>query len=95
MSRSAYYYKPKEKPPERWLIEGIVEGNPRYGYASAESFMSTCKLEEVYVNEYRDFDDALRSTARFIEVVYNRKRLHSALGSLPPVEHERLWLQVQ
>ena len=57
--------------------------------------MATYKLEEVYVNEYQDFENALDSTARFIEVVYNRKRLHSALGYLQPVEYEQLWPQIQ
>ena len=70
------------------------KGNP-YDNASAESFMATYKLEEVYVNEYQDFEDALDSTAHFIEVVYNRKRLHSALGYLPPVEYEQLRPQTQ
>ncbi len=76
------------------LISMSRKGNP-YDNASAESFMATYKLEEVYVNEYQDFEDALSSTAHFIEVVYNRKRLHSALGYLPPVEYEQLWLQIQ
>lgn len=70
------------------------KGNP-YDNANAESFMATYKLEEVYINEYRSFDEAQRSTAHFIEVVYNQKRLHSALGYLPPVEYEQLWLQIQ
>ena len=63
-------------------------GNP-YDNAKAESFMKTLKYEEVYRSEYRDFLDARRQIGQFIESVYNRKRLHSALGYLPPAEFER------
>jgi len=63
------------------------KGNP-YDNARTESFMKTLKYEEVYRQEYRDLPDALRSLRRFIEKVYNEKRLHSALGYLPPIEFE-------
>ena len=63
------------------------KGNP-YNNARTESFMKTLKYEEVYRQEYRDLPDALRSLRRFIEKVYNEKRLHSALGYLPPTEFE-------
>jgi hypothetical protein len=53
-----------------------------------ESFMKTLKQEEVYRNEYRDFQEARASIGEFLERVYNRKRLHSALGYLPPAEFE-------
>lgn len=70
-------------------------GNP-YDNAKAESFMKTLKYEEVYRSEYRDFGDARRQIGQFIESVYNRKRLHSALGYLPPAEFEQsLWLQAK
>ena len=63
-------------------------GNP-YDNAKAESFMKTLKYEEVYRTEYRDFRDAQQQIGRFIESVYNQKRLHSALGYLPPAEFEQ------
>jgi transposase InsO family protein len=63
-------------------------GNP-YDNAKAESFMKTLKHEEVYRTEYRDFRDAQHQIGRFIESVYNQKRLHSALGYLPPAEFEQ------
>jgi len=62
--------------------------NP-YDNAKAESFIKTLKYEEVYRTEYRDFEDARRRIGRFIESVYNRDRLHSALGYLTPVEFEQ------
>ncbi len=70
------------------LISMSRRGNP-YDNAQAESFMKTLKYEEVYRTEYLDFADARRRIGKFIESVYNRKRLHSALGYLPPAEFER------
>ena len=63
------------------------KGNP-YDNAACESFMKTLKYEEVYRNEYRDFAEARASIGEFLECVYNQKRLHSALGYLPPAEFE-------
>jgi putative transposase len=63
------------------------KGNP-YDNAACESFMKTLKYEEVYRNEYRDFAEARASIGEFLEQVYNQKRLHSALGYLPPAEFE-------
>jgi len=54
-----------------------------------ESWMKTLKSEEVYRQEYRDMTEARASIARFIDQIYNQKRLHSALGYRPPVEFEQ------
>jgi putative transposase len=62
-------------------------GNP-YDNAQAERFMRTLKQEEVYLNDYETFPEVRTSVRHFIESVYNRKRLHSAIGYLPPVEFE-------
>jgi transposase InsO family protein len=56
--------------------------------AACESFMKTLKYEEVHRNEYRNLGEARAAIQEFLEKVYNRKRLHSALGYLPPVEFE-------
>ena len=63
------------------------KGNP-YDNAACESFVKTLKYEEVYRNEYRDFPEARTSIRQFLEHVYNQKRLHSALGYLPPTDFE-------
>ena len=60
-----------------------------YDNAQAESFMKTLKYEEVYRTEYRSLEDARASIAEFLEKIYNRDRLHSALGYRPPQEFER------
>ena len=57
----------------------------------AERAIGTIKLEEVYLSEYRDFADALRQLGHFIDAVYNRKRIHSALGYLTPAEFAAQW----
>ena len=57
--------------------------------AGCESWMKTLKAEEVYRQEYRDLAEARALIARFIDQVYNQKRLHSALGYRPPVEFEQ------
>lgn len=61
-----------------------------YDNAMAESFMKTLKNEEVDGREYRDLADAEASIGRFIEVIYNRQRLHSALAYRPPLEFEEV-----
>jgi putative transposase len=63
------------------------KGNP-WDNAACESFMKTLKYEEVLRNEYRDLAEARASIRQFLEKVYNRKRLHSALGYVPPAEFE-------
>jgi putative transposase len=62
-------------------------GNP-YQNAQAESFFKTLKCEEVYLHDYRTFAKAEHHIGRFIEDVYNEKRLHSSLGYLSPTEFE-------
>jgi hypothetical protein len=55
-----------------------------------ESFMKTLKREEIYANEYQEFDDRRTNIETFIEQYYNRQRLHSALGYRPPEEFEQV-----
>jgi transposase InsO family protein len=71
-------------------ISMAARGNP-YENAQAESFFKTLKYEEVYLKEYRTFEEALMNPEPFIEEVYNTKRLHSSLGYVPPIEFEAQW----
>src|SRR3989344_4655914 len=74
-------------------ISMSASGNP-YDNAFAESFNKTLKVEEVYINEYETFEDALKNIKHFIETVYNKKRLHSSIGYIPPEEFEREVLKI-
>ena len=67
-----------------------------YDNAAAESFFATLKKELVYRTVYPIREKAMRDIARYIELRYNRKRLHSANGYRPPqeVRNEFLALQV-
>jgi putative transposase len=67
-------------------------GEPREnGYA--ERLMRTIKEEAVELSDYRDYDDAYAQLGRFLDAVYNVKRIHSALGYLTPREFEEHWQQ--
>lgn len=69
-------------------------GNP-YDNAKAERFMRTLKYEEIYMNDYETLAEVRASIGHFIEAVYNRKRLHSAIGYRPPVEFEASLAQLK
>jgi putative transposase len=82
---SAHYVATLEEAGAKISMASV--GNP-YENAKAESFFRTLKMEEVYLKDYGTFGEAYENIGEFIEEVYNRKRLHSSLGYLPPVEFE-------
>lgn len=70
------------------LISMSRKGNC-YDNAHAESLFKTIKYEEVYMDEYHSFSHAYNNIKHFIEEVYNKKRLHSSIGYMPPTEFEK------
>ena len=72
-------------------IEGSMcrQGNP-YDNAKVESFFKTLKHEEIFANDYRTLADVVDRLPHFLEHVYNRRRLHSSLGYMPPEEFEEV-----
>jgi transposase InsO family protein len=68
-------------------ISMSAKGNP-YDNAFMESFYKTLKYEEVHLWNYETYQDVIERLPFFIEEVYNRKRLHSSIGFVPPVEFE-------
>ena len=69
-------------------ISMSAKGNP-YDNAYVKSFIKTLKQEEVYLWQYETHRDVIERIPYFILAVYNRKRLHSALGYRPPEEFEQ------
>jgi transposase InsO family protein len=64
-----------------------------YDNACVESFFHTLKVEHVYRKKFKTRDEAMQSIFEYIEVWYNRKRLHSSLGYQSPVEYEKNYYQ--
>lgn len=59
------------------------------GYA--ERLLRTIKEEEVDLSDYEDYDQAYQQIGRFLDDVYMRKRVHSSLNYLTPLEFEARW----
>ena len=68
-------------------ISNSAKGNP-YDNAWTETFIRTLKQEEVYLANYETYLDVIENLPKFIEEVYNEKRVHSGIGYLTPSELE-------
>jgi len=62
-------------------------------HGDAERLMRTIQEAEVTLHDYADLHEASQSLGRFLDDVYQHKRIHSAFGSLTPVEFETCWLR--
>jgi putative transposase len=80
-------------------VETLTERNPArckadpFDNAKAENFMKTLKTEEINGKAFADISDARRRVNGFIDEVYNKDRLHSALGYQSPFEFEAVFAQ--
>jgi transposase InsO family protein len=61
-----------------------------YDNAITESFFATLKTELIYDERYRTRNEARRSIFKYIEMFYNRSRIHSSIGGLSPHQFEQL-----
>ena len=77
---------------QRILLENQIQGSMSkagcpYDNSCVESFFASLKKEHFYRHEYATIDDVRRDLFYYIEIFYNRKRLHSALGYMSPVAY--------
>lgn len=78
--------------------EGITPSMSRKGNcwdnAAMESFFARLKVEEVYAESYKNLSEAYSSIFEYIELFYNRIRLHSTIGYISPVEFENNYSEI-
>jgi transposase InsO family protein len=72
------------------FIQSMSRKGNCYDNAITETFFHTLKTELTSRMKYRNREEARRSIFEYIEIFYNRKRLHSAIGYCSPVEYEKL-----
>jgi putative transposase len=75
---------------ENGFIQSMSRRGNCYDNAVTEAFFHTLKTELVHRRKYKSREEARRSIFEYIEIFYNRKRIHSAISYLSPVEFEKL-----
>lgn len=75
---------------EHGMVASVSRPGTPGDNANCESFFRTLKREEIRATEYQDLEDLRLNVSAFIDCYYNEKRLHSALGYVPPAEFERV-----
>lgn len=80
---------------EQGIAISMAEVGEAWQNGYAERLMRTIKEEEIELSEYRDFDEAYREIGKFLDDVYTKKRIHSSLGYLTPMEFENQWKELQ
>ena len=73
---------------EHEMVQSLSRPAQCWDNAVAESFFASLKLECIYRQSWATRTQVRRAVFDYIEVFYNRRRLHSAIGYCPPVEHE-------
>lgn len=72
------------------IVQSFSKKGCPYDNAPMEAFHSILKKEEVYLKSYSTFNDAYVNLSEFIEVWYNKKRIHSSINYMTPYEFESL-----
>ena len=78
---------------ENGIIGSMSKGGCPYDNACVESFFSTAKRECIYRKEYDTMEEVKSDMFDYIELFYNRKRMHRTLGYLSPVEYRQLQMR--
>ncbi len=84
----------KQELPSAWPRLGRRGRTAERQNGYAERVIRTIKEEEVDLSDYVDYNDAYQQIGRFLDEVYQRKRIHSSLGYLTPAEFEWQWVAV-
>lgn len=86
---SSYEYQKQCK--NHGFVQSMSNRGNCYDNAMMESFFHTLKTEKIYSEKYQTREEAKKSIFEYIEIYYNRKRLHSGIGYKTPIEFEKMY----
>ena len=69
------------------IISSMSKPGCPYDNSCVESFFATLKKECIYRKSYATIEEIRHDVFEYIELFYNRKRMHSLLGYMSPVEY--------